>query len=474
MFKARPLTFPFLWIMLTASLALQTPLSRAGGLEDDLPELPRVGGPGALSGAIRKSAQERKLRDERLAYARMHWFEQSKDVRPGNRLELLPTGADSFRARRELIASAKKSIYLSAYSYKGDALSKDILELLCAKRARNVDVRIIGDAIGSQGLRKLQDIYTGPSCKIPVMYYNQVSRWGLNHVLYSMHEKMLIVDGERMIMGGAGWDNGYTHFSSHIDDWWDLDLRVEGPSACQFHREFVSTWKSTVAMYEPLRFRRRWREKNRGMIGGDEMAGCEEKAEGASNALPIYSNPLFHHDEHPILDAYFKAIQASSHDITLYAPYFMPREDFIDALISAHKQRGVRVRILTNSIDSNDEQFSLVGCFGLSRRLLEAGVEIYLWPHKRMMHRKAGVFDGRWAYVGSDNLNGRGQYWNSENILFTDDSAFVQQLGALMESDFNGAIPLSLERMERNFNELPWKARKLFPILRPLMQGPAN
>jgi cardiolipin synthase len=462
-----------------ALFASAVPMSRAAGLEDDLPEVSRIGGPAQLDSAINKAARERKQRDARIAFEQAHWFERSVDTRPGNRLEILPTGADSFRERRELIASAQKSIYISAYSYKGDALSKDILELLCAKRAqkvdgKNIDVRIIGDNIGSKALRKLEERYTDKSCKIPVMYYNEISRWGLNHALYSMHEKMIIVDGERMVMGGAGWDNGYAHFSSNIDDWRDLDVRVDGPAACQFHRAFIQNWKSTAAMYEPLRFRRQWRESHRSMIGEDKMDGCEEKAVGSSAALPIYSNPLFHDDAHPILDSYFKAIQASEHEITLYAPYFMPREDFMDALIDAHTKRGVRIRILTNPRESNDEEFSLVACYGLSRRLIEAGIEIYLWPHKGMMHRKAGSFDGRWGYIGSDNLNGRGQYWNSENILFTDDPAFLKQLGSLMEDDFKGATPLTIELMEKNFDELPWKARKLFPLLRPYMQGPSN
>lgn len=461
--------------LLLSFLATAASIAPSGADSFDLilPEVPSVGGHEALSGAIRKAARNRKERNERIAYEREHWFELAKTTRFGNRLELLPTGEESVRARKAVIASAQHSIYISAYAFKADKYTKGILELLCAKQAKGVDVRIIGDNIGSWRLRSFEHIYNNKTCKIPVMFYNKLDRGGLNRILYSMHEKLLIADGERMVMGGAGWDNGYAKFGSHIDDWWDLDISVDGPAACQFHREFVSMWKSIVDWYLPLRYTEEWRENHRSMIGADKMADCEEKILGHSNALPIYSHPLFNNGAHPILDAYFQAIAASKSEITLYAPYFMPREDFMEALIAA-KNQGVRVRILTNSSQSNDEEFSLVAAFALSRKLVEAGVEIYLWPHKGTLHRKAIVFDRRWASVGSDNFNGRGQKWNSENVIMTDDNSIAQQLATMLDEDLQGLKPLTIQQLEENFDDLSWKARKLFPLLRPFMQGPAR
>ena len=81
-----------------------------------------------------------------------NWF--SRQAIPGNTLELLPTGADMDRSRRELITQARESIYLSTYIFFPDDYTSDYVKLLCSKANEGVDVRLLIDGFGSKKMKK--------------------------------------------------------------------------------------------------------------------------------------------------------------------------------------------------------------------------------------------------------------------------------------------------------------------------------
>lgn len=465
--------------LILALLFLTTLSAQAGGLEDDIPDFPLTtpGRGSAVTIAVDKGIEEKKARDVQLEFERQNWFNEA--ALPGNKLTLLPTGKDSFVHRYEIIKSAKHSIYVSSFSFLTDEQGNEFADRLCERARSGVEIRILVDQRSSEKLENRRKYFeecgissdkNRPGKPISLKLYGNAKKWGLNNIAYRLHEKLLIIDGRSVILGGAGISNQYTDFGRHNDKWHDLDFRIDGPAACKFHREYKQNWLDVIKFERPLRFSKKWEEKHWSEIGPKEFYECEEIVMGDSSVLPIYSNPLFRDGAHPILDHYLKALQATpaGSEVRLYSPYLIPRPDFIEALLLANR-RGVKIRILSNSPKSNDENWASMGMYATVLPLIKEGVEVLLWPHQSTMHRKAGIYNHRWAYIGSDNLDYRGQKQQSETIAFTDDATIVAQMEAEMDLDFSGAIPLTVEMAQKGFDNSAWIRRKIFGFIVDIM-----
>lgn len=417
--------------------------------------------------------------------AKADWF--TKQTAPGNRIKVLATGEDLYRERFDLIQNATRSLYVSSFTFSLGPTSQEILRALCAKASEGLDVRLLVDDSGSAKLRAREKELL--DCGIHLMFFNprhgkflhkelKPSRWGFNHTLEIIHEKFVIADGEHVVMGGSNFGESYSKAGRENKmrgQIHDLNLRIDGPAACAFQNFYEKNWKSSVQkdLNRALRFKAKRKKKLARVYGPDQFVECDPVPYGKSRVLPIYNNPMFS-KARPSMDAYKAATEAvingegKTRDIVLLAPYFQPTDEFKKLLIKAVKS-GVEVKVLTNSVESNDEEMSSFATYSLAKDLLEAGVKIYLWPKLTTLHRKGGVYGGKWGYVGSDNLSGRAQNYNSEAVAFTDDEAIVAQLQEELRLDFEGATLLTEEdraKAYQNFN--PW-LRRFFKQLRPYM-----
>jgi putative cardiolipin synthase len=127
-------------------------------------------------------------------------------------------------------------------------------------------------------------------------------------------------------------------------------------------------------------------------------------------------------------------------ELVMVSPYFVPGEKFV-AYLRSLVERGVRVRILTNSLAATDVPAVHAGYQKYRRALLEGGAELYeMKPtatkgerdeaesrsaseksknklsgsSQASLHAKAMVFDRRTLFVGSMNLDPRSVLTNTE------------------------------------------------------------
>jgi putative cardiolipin synthase len=128
-------------------------------------------------------------------------------------------------------------------------------------------------------------------------------------------------------------------------------------------------------------------------------------------------------------------IQQATQEFTLVSPYFVPGQRAADALC-ALSQKGVQVRILTNSLASNDVSAVHAGYMRHRKQLVRCGVRLYelneqikkeegkrfTWLpglSKSSLHAKTMAIDGKMMFVGSFNFDQRSLYINNEiGILF--------------------------------------------------------
>ncbi|MET0544190.1 MAG: phospholipase D family protein [Variovorax sp.] len=137
-----------------------------------------------------------------------------------------------------------------------------------------------------------------------------------------------------------------------------------------------------------------------------------------------------------VVEGLLQLIGQARSDLLIISPYFVPGPDITQALATA-QARGVRVRVLTNSLASNDAPVAHVGYARHREALLKMGVDLYemrseqagigsafgssgdsvTGASRAMLHSKVLVMDNRLLVVGSMNLDLRSQKQNTEVAL---------------------------------------------------------
>ena len=145
-------------------------------------------------------------------------------------------------------------------------------------------------------------------------------------------------------------------------------------------------------------------------------------------------------------------ISQAKSEVTIVSAYLIPTPGLIDALRDAVK-RGVRVRLLTNSINSNNHLSAYTAYHGHVRELIGLGAEVhevrvgaetrslYIQPpiaRKSLgLHAKYIIIDQRYVIVGSANLDPRSLRINTEMVMIVESRPLALRLTELTEPDFD-------------------------------------
>jgi putative cardiolipin synthase len=172
------------------------------------------------------------------------------------------------------------------------------------------------------------------------------------------------------------------------------------------------------------------------------------------------------HDIFSVLDA---LVSNAQQEVLIENAYLVPRDHGVE-LIAALHARGVKVRVLTNSLASTDLVAVHSGYQKYRDDLLENGVEVYeLRPDSTMdrlrwsglpslksragLHAKAMVVDRRYVVVGSYNLDPRSADINTELALLVDSPAFAEMVAEFFDE---GVKPGNSYRVTLEQGRLRW------------------
>lgn len=160
-----------------------------------------------------------------------------------------------------------------------------------------------------------------------------------------------------------------------------------------------------------------------------------------------------------VVDGLLALMAQARSEVLIVSPYFVPGPEMMKSFADL-RARGVRVRVLTNSLASNDAPAAHAGYARYRRPLLALGVELHemradpaaarglagsrgsgwaggtgskLPTSRASLHSKAVLIDGRLAVIGSMNLDLRSQLKNSEVALVIRSHALAQQAKAVLE-----------------------------------------
>lgn len=356
-------------------------------------------------------------------------------LEPGNRVEQALDGDGTYPRLWSDLRSARQTITVQMYYSKPGAVA-DTLAAVLAERARaGVRVLLLLDAFGSQSLKKSwAKRLTEAGAEIRVL--RKLKWYALHNASDRSHSRVVVVDGRIGYTGGFGLADYWLGNGRTKDQWRETNVRFQGPAVLELQAAFAAAW--VEASGELLVDERFFPRERLSEPAGTATAGL------LFTATTTGSTPAER----------FLALTIAGATRTLYIAnsYFVPDDDFRDLLVAAAK-RGVDVRILTPSVDT-DVLMTWYAGRARYEALLRGGVRIYEYQ-PTMMHSKTIVADGVWGTIGSMNFDNRSLAFNDETNLVVWDRAF----GAEMDATFLEDLRYSREIALHEFGRRPWIQR---------------
>lgn len=350
----------------------------------------------------------------------------------GNAIALLENGLQYFPALVAEIEAANSEIHLETYIFDPDETGRRIAAALKSAAARGVAVRLLVDGFGGRAfVRGLMPELVAEGVEV-LIYRRELRALSLRrHRLRRMHRKVAVIDGRVAFVGGINIVDDFEQ-GGPPHPRYDYAVRVEGPLL-----------EPIVAAVHRLWWLVTWAGLRHRVAAPLPEAPGTAVAGGIRAAFLIRDN-LRHRAE--IEDAYLDAIAGARHEIVIANAYFFPGRRFRHALLDA-AARGVRVTLLLQGLA--DHPVQKYATRALYPVLLAGGIRLFEY-HRSIMHAKVAVVDGRWATVGSSNIDPFSLLLAREANVAVVDEGFAGTLGASLEAAMrDGASELRHEHWQR-------------------------
>ncbi|PVG83048.1 cardiolipin synthase B [Nocardioides gansuensis] len=359
----------------------------------------------------------------------------------GGTLTTYTFGQDLYDDMLTAIEGARKQVLFETYIWKGDEVGERFKAALARAADRGVEVYCIYDGFANLVVAPTFKRFP-PGMKVlryPV--YNAGLRpWDLRRYGRD-HRKILVVDEE------VGFVGGYNVGSSYATEWRDTHVRITGPGVWDLKRTFADFWN--------LNRRKRLGRSERPLLL-ETASVWEPRIRFARNVPRLW---MF-----PIRSMYLEAINRATSNIWMTHAYFIPDQDFVDALKDAAR-RGVDVRILLPH-KSNHIVADWISR-GYFAQLLHAGVRILRY-RDAMVHAKTATIDGNWSTVGTANVDRLSLQGNYEINVEVIDESMAAVLEEIFLTDQGHSLELTLGEWEARDLHRKFTEAVLAP-LRPLL-----
>lgn len=379
------------------------------------------------------------------------WYENPRAVfTGGNDVRLLRGGDALFPAMLAAIAGASHEVWVATYIFSDDPAAEAVANALAAGARRGLRVRVVVDGFGSQGSLAavrgwLESAGVGVAVFRPLESWR---RWLQPESLRRMHHKLCVVDDEIAFVGGINL----------LDDRHDLTHGwTETPRldyAVRLHGPVVQPVAQTVrALWTRAMFGRDWREEALQIARSDRplvearhlidsmrlsVRPTATRVRSETELPPMHAALLVRDNlrqRRSIERNYIAALRSARRQIDIVSAYFYPGRAFRRALLEAAR-RGVQVRLLLQG--KLDYRFVGLAAEVLYDELLAQGIRIFEYS-PAFLHAKVARVDGRWATIGSSNIDPVSLLVNLEANVVVRDTGFVERLAAELERDFAAA-----------------------------------
>jgi putative cardiolipin synthase len=410
----------------------------------------------------------------------------------------LEEGDMSMVTRGWFTETAEKSIDIQYFIFSADNVGLIAVDYFLRAAERGVKVRLLIDDITLKAeARRLVEVDAHPNIEIRI--FNPVANVGktfpqkLGNALtdfrgfnHRMHNKTFVVDGQVVITGGRNLAIEYFDFS-HEYNFRDRDVLLIGAAATSVQQSFDEFWNSRFSIpvtqvvdipASKLKAEQTWeylhqyacnprnywpqvREKIQRMPETFEQIQASGDLVWSENVVFISDLPEKNQETSGlggggiVTDELIRLVEQATSTIEIQTPYLVTTELSWD-LFRRATARGVKIRILTNSLASTDNLMAFSGYQRDRETLLKTGIEIYEFKPDAAVryaimtsalqetieykpifaiHSKSMVVDGRIAMIGTFNLDPRSANLNTECITVIYDETVAMRLQQVMEID---------------------------------------
>ncbi len=415
----------------------------------------------------------------------------------------IDTNGDALHWRLALVDSAERSLDMLYYLWYRDPGGLVMLEHVIQAAERGVRVRVVlDDALYIKGKRGLANLDAHPN--IDLRIFNPWVHKGVGRAFETvgrmkrlnnrMHNKLLIADNRMAILGGRNVGDHYFGLH-HKYNFHDLDLVVLGDAATASSEIFDHFWNServfpAAAFVEDPSWQsiEAVRAEELGELRGnddvrafpidrrdwsDELGSLVDRM--SPGTATVEFDRLTAETRMPSQDGVVRlaeVVEQAQHEVLILNAYIIPGERMMKILRDAH-ERGVRVRMLTNSLASNDVPAVTAKYKKHRRPLLGAGVELYEFRADAEiqpgivdthpvaakfagLHTKAAVVDREIVYIGSLNLDPRSIVLNTEMGMIVTSPQLAEKVAEIAERDMAPANSWRV-RMDE-IGDLSWES----------------
>ncbi|MEO5670002.1 MAG: phospholipase D family protein [Ramlibacter sp.] len=459
-------------------------------------------------------------------------------ARADSAFNLLDSAGAAYSSRLALIDSAQRSLDLQYYAIHADSTTEVLLQRLRDAARRGVRVRILLDDFNTVG-QDVQVLRLAFEPNVEMRLFNPLpgsrtslvgriitSLHDMPRIQKRMHNKVFIADNVMGITGGRNLGDAYFG-ADDTSNFIDLEVLAAGRIVRDMSASFDRYWNDELAYpmqalvsAEELESLRKAPAEQRadpsrpaasqpvrappptatGSVLPDATPTAVTSADKMAmdlQRMPLTWAPSLVMVDEPgkigpgddeadagetVVDGLLNLMRQARQDVLIVSPYFVPGDAMMQ-LFGQLRAKGIRVRVLTNSLASNDAPAAHAGYARYRVALVGMGVELYEMraeqegaatgmgsggdsrsgrspggskgnASRASLHSKAVIIDNRLAVIGSMNLDLRSQRQNSEVALLIRSAALSQLATRQVEATFaKGAYRLALDH-----GELVWRA----------------
>jgi phosphatidylserine/phosphatidylglycerophosphate/cardiolipin synthase-like enzyme len=459
-------------------------------------------------------------------------------ARSDSAFRLLDSVGAAFSSRLALIESAQRSLDLQYYAIHADASTEILLQRLRDAARRGVRIRILLDDFNIVG-KDAQVLRLAFEPNVDIRLFNPLpgSRASLIGRLFTslhdvpriqkrMHNKLFIADNAMGITGGRNLGDAYFG-TDDKSNFVDLDVLAVGRVVRDMSASFDRYWNNELAYPMQSLVSASDLEKLR----KEPAPAARDPSQAPPKPLPSMPAPTLTSTILPgvtatavvgpepvpmdlrtialawapaavmvdkpgkigpgddevdagdtLVDGLLQLMGEARQDVLIVSSYFVPGAPMMQAF-ARMRAKGVRIRVLTNSLASTDAPAAHAGYARYRKDLLALGVELYelradqegtlggmgstagfgsgrapggskSGASRASLHTKAVILDQRLAVIGSMNLDLRSQIQNSEVALLIRSAAVSREAARQVEA----TIAQGAYRLELDKDRLVWRA----------------
>jgi putative cardiolipin synthase len=428
------------------------------------------------------------LEDYRSTSLGQRWA-AGEDEHPGNSgFAILRYGRNGFSARIAMVDQAENSIDLQVYIWESDENGQILAERLLRAADRGVRVRLLVDDMGLGGSDEtVASLDAHPNIEIRIFNPFAHRKYSifdfitdLDRVNHRMHNKTMVADNSIAVIGGRNIGDHY--FGVNQDtNFRDLDIMAVGSVVRDISAVFDHFWRGNWAVpisvlvdrpYTDTDLREAAEQIRKQIADGDYPYSVDDDVTEIQEKIATMGRHIIWApgaivwddpgsvkrtgDAGDLIAALRRKLETVQSSFTIESAYFVVADSGL-ASVRELVKRGVKVRVLTNSLVSNDVLAAHAGHARYRKELLEAGAEMYElradsgvikknWTgeSKAGLHTKAMAFDGTSLFIGSFNLDPRSANINTEAGLYVESPELTAQLLEYMNE---GILPQNAYRL---------------------------